>query len=120
MSRFLGLAAEIDVDALPLLPEVEALARAGTRTGASARNWDSYGAAVDLPPHLEAWRRDILTDPQTSGGLLIAVAPDDERTVFQLAERDGSAACAVVGRMTDGAPRVRIRTQPIDVITGGR
>jgi rhodanese-related sulfurtransferase len=46
------------------------------RTGASGRNWASYGDAVDLPAGLEDWRRDLLTDPQTSGGLLIAVAAD--------------------------------------------
>ena len=103
-----GLAADIDFAALPLLAEAEALARQGVRTGASARNWESYGAAVDLPPSLEAWRRDILTDPQTSGGLLIAVAPDQVQTVLALAETFTSGGLAVIGRLSDGAPRVRI------------
>ncbi|HEY2481611.1 MAG TPA: selenide, water dikinase SelD, partial [Caulobacteraceae bacterium] len=64
MGRAAGLVAEIDFAALPLLPEAEALVRQGVRTGASARNWESYGRAIDLPPDFESWRRDILTDPQ--------------------------------------------------------
>ena len=75
MARGAGLTAEIDASATPLLPGVEALARDGVRTGAATRNWDSYGEAVTLPSNFEAWRRDLLCDPQTSGGLLIAVDP---------------------------------------------
>ncbi|HEY1448148.1 MAG TPA: selenide, water dikinase SelD, partial [Caulobacteraceae bacterium] len=97
LCRAAGLTAEIDWDALPLLPEAEVLARSGVRTGASARNWESYGDEVELPPNFEAWRRDILTDPQTSGGLLIAVAPDEAARVLALARQSGSAECAMIG-----------------------
>ena len=108
LCRGAGVAADIDFAALPLLAEAEALARQGVRTGASARNWESYGDAVDLPPGLEAWRRDILTDPQTSGGLLIAVAADQAQAVLALAETFTSGAAAVIGRLSNGAPAVRI------------
>ena len=74
MARGAGLTAEITASP-PLLPGVEALALKGVRTGASTRNWDSYGASVSLPPAFDDWRRDILCDPQTSGGLLIAADP---------------------------------------------
>jgi selenide,water dikinase len=102
-----GLAAEVTADP-PLLAGAEALAKAGVRTGASTRNWASYGADVDLPPGLADWKRDLLTDPQTSGGLLIAVAPEAAEEVLALARGRGFARAAVVGRMSVGAPGVRV------------
>ena len=57
---------------VPVLPGAEELARAGFVTGASDRNWSSYGGGVELFEGCEDWRRAILTDPQTSGGLLVA------------------------------------------------
>src|SRR6201996_2978157 len=83
MCRGAGLSAEIAA-APPLLAGVEALAKAGVRTGASGRNWASYGGDVSLPAGLDDWRRDLLTDPQTSGGLLIAVAEADAPGVLDL------------------------------------
>jgi selenide,water dikinase len=108
LCRGAHLTAEVEFDALPLLPQVEALARSGVRTGASGRNWQSYGDEIDLPPGLEAWRRDILTDPQTSGGLLIAVAADQVGAVLALAREFGSGAAAVIGRLSAGGAKVRI------------
>ena len=103
MSRGAGLGIEIDADAPAILPGVEALARAGVRTGASTRNWASYGDQVRMPDDLEPWRRDLLTDPQTSGGLLIAVAPNAADAILALARSDGFASSRVVGRVI-GAP----------------
>jgi selenide,water dikinase len=107
MARGAGLTVELTA-APPLLDGVEALATGGVRTGASGRNWASYGEGVDLPPGLDDWRRDLLTDPQTSGGLLIAVAADQAEAVLALAHGEGFARAAVVGRIVDGPPRVRI------------
>ena len=109
MARGAGLSVEIDAAAAPLLPGAEALARDGVRTGASTRNWASYGAAVDAPAKLADWRRDLLCDPQTSGGLLIAVDPAAADTVLALARREGFARAAVVGRLVAGEPRIRLR-----------
>jgi selenide,water dikinase len=109
MCRGAGLAAEIDAEAAPLLPGAEALARAGVRTGASTRNWASYGADTAAPAGLEDWRRDLLSDPQTSGGLLIAADPAAAEAVVDLARREGFAATAVVGRLTAGEPRIIVR-----------
>lgn len=92
----------------PLLAGVEALAAAGLRTGASGRNWDSYGSGVDLPAGLDDGRRDLLTDPQTSGGLLIAVAADEADALLELAHAGGFDRAAVVGRVVGGPPRVRV------------
>jgi selenide,water dikinase len=102
-----GLAAEIGADP-PLLAGVEALARAGVRTGASTRNWESYGADVRLPDGVADWKRDLLTDPQTSGGLLIAVAADQAEAVLTLVRGRGFTAAAVVGRMAAGPAEVRV------------
>jgi selenide,water dikinase len=107
MARGSGLCVVL-TDRPPLLDGVRALAEAGVRTGASGRNWDSYGAEVDLPDDLASWRRDLLTDPQTSGGLLIAVAADQAADIVALAHVDGFEAAAVVGRVEAGPARVRV------------
>ena len=109
MCRGSGLAAEIDARAPVLLAGVEPLARAGVRTGASGRNWASYQDEVRLPKNVAQWRRDLLTDPQTSGGLLIAVAPDEAQAVLAFVRARGFANAAVVGRFAAGPPEVRVQ-----------
>ena len=108
MSRGAGQGVEIDAAAPVLLDEVEELSRAGVRTGASTRNWASYGDQVRLPEGLEPWRRDLLTDPQTSGGLLIAVAPEAADEVLALARAEGFDRSRVVGRVAGGRPGVSV------------
>jgi selenide,water dikinase len=108
MARGSGLAIEIDTAALPLLDGVEALARDGVRTGASARNLDSYGEFLHLPQDYEAFRRDILTDPQTSGGLLISVAAERAEAVLALARDAGFHQASVIGRVVDGPVGLRV------------
>jgi selenide,water dikinase len=117
--RAAGVAAEIDFAALPILPEAMALARQGVRTGASARNWQSYGGEVDLAADIAPWVRDLVTDPQTSGGLLIAVAPEAAQAVLDLAAAFGSPGAAIIGRLEAGTPRLRFQfpssgTFPLD------
>lgn len=108
MARGSGVTVEVVASAPGWLPGVEALAEAGVRTGASVRNWASYGEAVDLPAGLPEWRRDLLTDPQTSGGLLIAVSKDEAERVLAHVRAAGFERAAVVGRLLDGPPRVRV------------
>jgi selenide, water dikinase len=104
-----GAGATVELTARPpLLNGVEALAREGVRTGASGRNWASYGQDVDLPEGIEDWRRDLLTDPQTSGGLLIAVDEAEAEGVLDQARAEGFADAAVVGRVIAGPSRVRV------------
>lgn len=103
MARGSGLGIEIDAESAPLLPGVEALVRDSVRTGASARNWASYGEAIDVPADLPDWRRDLLTDPQTSGGLLVSVAADQAEAVLARVRAAGFDAAAVVGRVVEGA-----------------
>jgi selenide,water dikinase len=100
MAHGSGLVAEITTHDVPVLAGVEGLLRAGVRTGASGRNWDSYGAEVREVTGVPGWERDLLTDPQTSGGLLIACARDAADTVLARARALGFDRAAVVGRLT--------------------
>ena len=79
MCRPAGLLATVDSAALPVLEVSRALVQQGIGTGASGRNWASYGESVDLsavPEGDRALWQTLVTDPQTSGGLLVACAPD--------------------------------------------
>ena len=100
MCRGSGLSAQIIADCVPVLADVAELLRDGVRTGASTRNWDSYGASVALPGDMPAWRRDLLCDPQTSGGLLIAVRADRADSVLDQARQAGFTLAAQVGSVT--------------------
>jgi selenide, water dikinase len=108
MCRGSGLAARITAAQLPLLPGVLELARSGIATGASARNWQSYGKEVRLAPHLDVAQKALLTDPQTSGGLLVACDPDELPAVQAIFSRLGFAQAAVIGRMSEGASQVQV------------
>jgi len=109
IARGSGLTVEIDAEAPAILPGVEALAQAGVRTGASGRNWASYGALVRGADALPDWRRDLLCDPQTSGGLLVATAPEAAQEVLARLLAGGFDA-ATVGRVRPGSAEVDVRT----------
>ncbi len=98
----------VDYARIPLHPGVTELARTGFVTGASARNWASYGGDVDLGPRIGDVERAILTDPQTSGGLLVACAPEIATEVLTIFRRDGFARVAVIGEFDAGAPRISV------------
>jgi selenide,water dikinase len=102
-----NLHATIRWDAVPLLPEVTQLAGEGYVTGASRRNWASYGGRVDLNRHGDV-ERALLTDPQTSGGLLVTCAADVVDEVLDLFRRDGFESAAVIGELEAGPARVAV------------
>jgi selenide,water dikinase len=104
-----GLGATIHFADLPLHPGTLELAREGLFTGASGRNWAGYGHDVTLGSKIGDAEHALLTDPQTSGGLLVACAPEAVATVLDIFHRDGFGAAKVVGTMTAGAPRVSVR-----------
>ena len=93
---------------VPLHPGVAELAHAGVFTGASTRNWAGYGAEVDLHPALGDVERTLLTDPQTSGGLLVACAPDAVGEVLAIFRAEGFAHAADIGEVGAGPPRLSI------------
>ena len=106
MCRGAGVAARVDYAALPWLDSVRELAQAGFVTGASARNWAAYGREVDLSPELPPIAQALLTDPQTSGGLLVSCAEASVGEVLECFRTGGFGEAAVIGAMSDGAPRV--------------
>ena len=108
MARGAGLTAEIFAEGPSVIPGVQVLAEAGVRTGASTRNWASYGADVQGADALPGWRRDLLTDPQTSGGLLIAVDPESAGAALDLLRARGFDRSAVVGRLKPGPARIEL------------
>lgn len=108
MARGAGRTIRLDLASLPLLSQVHTLAQAGFVTGASHRNWKSYGAGVILPKGLEDARRHVLTDPQTSGGLLVAVAPDAADELARHIRASGYPLATVVGRVEDGPAQVLV------------
>ena len=77
-------------------------------TGASARNWSSYGRDVRLAPKLGDDARLLLCDPQTSGGLLVACAPDRVDDVLHVFAQEGFERAAVIGEMTSEAGLVTV------------
>jgi selenide,water dikinase len=107
MCRGSGIAAHIEFARLPLHPGVIALAREGIATGASARNWASYGAEV-VEGSAEPVARVVLTDPQTSGGLLVACAPDAVDAVLAVFRAEGFARAAQVGTFAPGPASVTV------------
>ena len=106
MARGSGLRFVLRSEAIPLLPRAIELAQQGYVTGASGRNWESYGAAVALAPDCPLWRRQILTDPQTSGGLLVACAPDRADALLLRIRDAGYSSASIIGEMRAGAPGI--------------
>ncbi|MGQ2909418.1 MAG: selenide, water dikinase SelD [Aliihoeflea sp.] len=106
MARGSNVTLTLDLAALPFLDDAERLAQSGFVTGASHRNWKSYGDEVVLPDGLEDWRRHLLTDPQTSGGLLVAVEPGKADALLARIREAGYPRAAIVGTVRAGEPRL--------------
>jgi selenide,water dikinase len=108
MARGAGRGLWLDWASVPLLEGVRDLAAKGHVTGASGRNWASYGADVALPEGFPAPDRALLTDPQTSGGLLVACDPFEVDEVLACFRRHGFDAAAMIGRVTEGPARLTV------------
>ncbi|MBL0149964.1 MAG: selenide, water dikinase SelD [Ideonella sp.] len=103
-----GCQVQIDWAKVPLHPGVRELAAQGLVTGASGRNWAGYGADVALADGFAAADQALLTDPQTSGGLLVSCDPAALSEVLAIFHRHGFAAAAAMGRVarTNGPARL--------------
>jgi selenide,water dikinase len=108
-ARGAGVTAVIDWPAVPLLHGVQAMAGDGLVTGASGRNWAGYGADVVLAAGLPSTAQNLLTDPQTSGGLLVSCAPDTAEAVLAVFRDAGFAHAAVIGRVEAGPAQLRVQ-----------
>jgi selenide,water dikinase len=99
----------VEFDQLPLVGEAVTHLMAGIATGASARNWASYGGSVALPSDMPEWQQKMITDPQTSGGLLVTCAPECVDTVMAALRGDGFDRASIIGRFAvpgGAAPRL--------------
>jgi selenide,water dikinase len=99
-----GLTAQVRFDDLPLIAEAAEWVKQGIATGASERNWKGYGHDVEVPAGFPDWKRKLLSDPQTSGGLLVACAPEAVDQV--LAAFDGEARR--IGTLHAGTARISV------------
>ena len=101
------LAAQVDFSSIPVIGEALDWVKQGVATGASERNWNGYGHEVEFRG--ESWQQKLLSDPQTSGGLLVACAPEAEKSVLEVFRRKGFAEARTIGRLVEGAPRLAVR-----------
>ncbi len=103
ITRASKLGARLEWARLPLLPGVSDLAQNGHITGASLRNWESYGSEINLPSGMSSWQQAVLSDPQTSGGLLVSCTAESRAGVLEIFHQHGFAHAAEIGRLEVGS-----------------
>jgi len=91
-----------------VLPEALEWVKEGTATGASDRNWKGYGHEVRMPAGAPDWQRKLISDPQTSGGLLVACAPSAEERVLGKFRERGFAFARRIGSMRAGSASLAV------------
>lgn len=109
MARASSVDLRIIASAVPLLRRAHALAEDGCVTGASHRNWDSYGAGITLPPGIPLTMRHLLTDAQTSGGLLVSCTADAAPALLECVRSAGYPAAAIIGTVAEGPGRIEVQ-----------
>ena len=103
LARGAKLEAKLEWDAIPVVQEAVKLVQADIFTGASTRNWVGYGHEVKLGSHLGLWQQNLLTDPQTSGGLLISCAPEVEQEVLAILQAGDFMSAKKIGHFAEGS-----------------
>ena len=109
MARGASVKIQINMQALPFLPQVETLAAQGFITGASARNWAGYQQDIILDSNISDVQKALLCDPQTSGGLLVACAADEVTAVMDCFHAHGFASATHIGEIHEGDARVHVK-----------
>jgi selenide,water dikinase len=109
LARGAGCQVVVDWAQVPLLPQVRELAAQGFVTGASGRNWAGYGHEVLLPRDFESIDQSLLTDPQTSGGLLVSCTPQALPQVLGVFAQHGFAQAGVIGHVQAGPAGLQIQ-----------
>jgi selenide,water dikinase len=102
IARGSQLNAKLNMSRIPLLQGVADLATQGYVTGASGRNWNGYGHDVVLGSGITPIQQMLLTDPQTSGGLLVSCSEDAVDAVLDVFKSEGFEHAAVIGEMQAG------------------
>ncbi len=111
MARGAGIGAELWFDRVPVLPGARETIAKGIGPGGTRRNLEHYGPEITWDGPFDDNDKKLLGDPQTSGGLLFAVAPDRERALTAALEEEGALAHAVVGRFVR-TPGLRVTAAP--------
>jgi selenide,water dikinase len=108
LARGSKLSVVLQADEVPLLKDAAMLAEKGFVTGASHRNWASYSQDVALPARLPEWKRHLLSDPQTSGGLLVSCATAGAPSILAKIKAAGFPAARIIGRTEAGKPSITL------------
>lgn len=103
LARGAKLEAKLKWDAIPVVAEAIQLVQQNIFTGASTRNWAGYGSEVKLADSLGLWQQNLLTDPQTSGGLLISCAPEVEQDVLAILQAGDFGSAKKIGCFAEGS-----------------
>jgi selenide,water dikinase len=112
LARGADAAVRLNWSAVPQIANARGLAQQGFVTGASGRNWAGYGSEVELPAGFAAEDKALLTDPQTSGGLLVSCTAQAVPQVLAVFARHGFAAAAEVGEVvahSGGSRRLQVQ-----------
>lgn len=102
MSRGANLRANLIWPDIPVIAEAVKFVKEDIYTGASTRNWQAYGKEVSFGSDVQPWQQHLMTDPQTSGGLLIACAPAAKDQVLDLLHRSGFHEARAIGHFGSG------------------
>jgi selenide,water dikinase len=103
LCRGAKLSAQIQWDAIPVIAEAVKLVKEDIFTGASPRNWLGYGHEIQMASHLSTWQQNLLSDPQTSGGLLISCSPESTEQVLEMLRTDGFTQAQTIGHFVEGS-----------------
>ena len=103
-----NVGAEIRLSSIPFINTAKRLVRDGVVTGASSRNWSSCYEHVQCFDEMSAFELDLLTDPQTSGGLLVTCSPSAEEAVIESFREDGFTSACCIGSMGSELNKIKI------------
>ena len=103
-----ALTATVRADDVPLLSSAASLARDGVKIGAAREIWDSLADSINLPIDIPEWHRNLLFDPQTAGGLLVAVAASDAQKILALFHDQDFAQAKIIGELATGSPHIHV------------
>jgi selenide,water dikinase len=103
LCRGAKLSAQIQWDSIPVIAEALKLVKEDIFTGASPRNWLGYGHEISMASHMGAWQQNLMSDPQTSGGLLISCSPETTDQVLEILRADGFMNAQKIGQFVEGS-----------------
>ena len=108
LCKGVGLSAKLVWDQLPMLDTVLDYAQQGYNTGAAGRNWDSFADQIVVPDGMAQWQKNLLMDPQTSGGLLASCPPEAAEKVLKTFHDAGFDYACIIGELGEGEPKMTV------------